>query len=270
MKRRLIETVGFKPRPVQRHDVDGELLPAESVNPVDAAARALVPVAQPPPVISINLPRAAEKSTDAAPVSEYERRKAQRAVTLETDAHVPMTQALFTAATFGASAGLLAWAFGWSWRVPVVVLALALTLGWLWRLRLMDGLLWEIETITGRDVNRDGQVGKPTFAPVIVNAHDARQEAARAQRANANQSELDELLRFVARCANVGCSEAAQGIGTSPSARAEFARKRDTLIALGVARWKDANRRRCGWELCVSPAQTVAILRQHIIGRDST
>lgn len=249
-------------RYIQTHPIEGELLPP------DETPRALAPWQQPTPLIRINLPQAPRD--DDAPLVEHEIRKAQRQPTMQSDVHVPLAQAVITALAFGTMAALLAWALGWSWRVPVVVLALAVSLAWLWRLRLLDDLLWTVERFTGHDVNRDGQVGKPSFAPIVVNAHEAKQEAAQVQRENTNQAELNELLSFVTRCANLGCSEAAHSIGTSPSARADFARKRDALITLGVARWKDAERRRSGWLLCVSPAQAGVILRKHIMGRDST
>ena len=86
-------------------------------------------------------------------------------------------QSIVTALSVFIAAGLLALVFGWNWRVPVVVLALAVALAWLSRLRLADALLWEVEILTGRDLNHDGAVGQPGQA-VLVNAWQARQEVA--------------------------------------------------------------------------------------------
>lgn len=258
----LIDTVPahVTERSLSRQQIEGELLPAL---PEDVRPRMLAPV------IQLHLPPAGQE--DEA-VAQYETRKAQRAVTWESDVKVPAAQAWLTACAFGIMAALLAWAAGWSWRVPVIVFAVILALAWLWRLRLADALLWQIETITQRDLDGDRQVGRPTVnaAPVLVNPSEARATAGRIQQANAAQAELVDLLAFVTKCANVGTSESAQGIPPAPTARAAFARKRDILIDLGVAAWRDPERRRLGWQLTMAPAQATPILRRHVMGREGT
>lgn len=261
--RKLIDSVdaSWPQRTPHRQAVEGELLPAlrEDVRP-------------PAPLIHISLGDQVDQDDGA--VTQYETRKAQRAVSMEADVRVPFAQAGLTACAFGIMAGLLAWAAGWSWRVPVVAFALVLASAWLWRLRLADALLWQIETITQRDLDGDRQVGRPgprsSAATLLVNPSEARATAGRIQRANADDAELVDLLAFVNRCANLGTSEAAQGIPPAPAARAAFARKRDVLIDLGVAAWRDPERRRLGWQLTMTPAQATPLLRRHVMGREGT
>ena len=261
MRRQLIDTVGFVERPERRHDVTGELLPAE------AESRALAPVNVPTrqPVISIQLPQARADATDDAPVSEYERRKAQRLVTWESDVKVPVAQAGMTALAFGIMAALLAWAFGWSWRVPIVVTALAVALAWLWRLRLVDGLLWEIETIAQRDVNHDGRIGKPAQGFTVANPHVARQTAQRSARENEAEQQRAALVAFVHRCYVVGCSEAAHGVKATGPDREAYVKARDVLLALGVAAWRNPERPRAGWTLAVTEAEALALVSEHVL-----
>ena len=260
MRRQLIDTVGFVERPERRHDVTGELLPAE------AESRALAPVNVPTrqPVISIQLPQARADATDDAPVSEYERRKAQRPVTWESDVKVPVAQAGMTALAFGIMAALLAWAFGWSWRVPIVVTALAVALAWLWRLRIVDALLWQVEVIAQRDVNHDGRIGPPT-GYTVANPHVARQQAGRSARADAAERQRAALVAFLHRCYTAGCSEQAHGVKATGPDRAAYVAARDTLLALGIATWRNAERPRAGWVLAVSEAEALALLSEHVL-----
>lgn len=254
--RRLVDTIPahYTERSPRRQAIEGELLPAlpDDVRP-------------PAPLIRITLPDREEQ-----PVTQYETRKVQRAVSMEADVRVPFAQAALTAGAFGIMTGLLAWAAGWSWRVPVVAFAVVLAGAWLWRLRLADALLWQIEIIAQRDLNGDHRVGRPAIdtIPVLVNPSEARATAGRIQQANAADAELIDLLAFVNRCANLGTSENAQGIPPAPAARAAFAKKRDVLIDLGVATWRDPERRRLGWQLTMTPAQATPLLRRHIMGRE--
>jgi len=255
----LIDTVPahVTERSLSRQQIEGELLPAlpEDVRP---------PIL--PPMIQLHLPPMRQEDEAVA----YETRKSSRAVTWESDVKVPAAQAFLTAGSFGIMAALLAVALSWSWRVPVIVFAVVVALAWLWRLRLADALLWQIEVITQRDLDGDRHVGRPAevAAPVLVNPSEARATAGRIAQANTAQAELVDLLAFVTKCANVGTSESAQGIPPAPAARAAYAKKRDCLIDLGVAQWRDPERRRLGWQLTMTPAQATPLLRRHVMGRD--
>lgn len=255
----------------RRVDLVGDVLPADS-------GRDLVPweeqevqaARRPAPLINIHLPMRTEE--DSAYSAVYEKRHSARPISVESDWSVPLLQAgtCAVAALLAASAGALA--LGWSWKVPLAAAGVGFAIAWLWRLRIVDALLWQIETITQRDVNGDRSIGKPRPAsqPIVVNPYAARAEAGRIQKANIAQAELVDMLSFVTKCANVGTSEKAQGVPPSPSAREAYAKKRDLLIALGIAQWKDTERRRLGWQLTMTPSQATPILRRHLIDREGT
>ncbi len=128
------------------------------------------------PLIRIRLPQA---RADDPGMLEHEIRRPLRRP-LGSDVGVPFLQAGVTALAFGVMAGLLAWAFGWNWRVVAVTLGVAFAVTWLTRLRLADSLLWEVERLTGRDLDHDGSVGTPHGA-VLLNSWQARQEAAQVR-----------------------------------------------------------------------------------------
>jgi hypothetical protein len=259
----------------RRVDLVGDVLPPEPGQPGHDLVpweQAEVEAARRPdsfrPLINIHLPMRAEE--DSAYSAVYEKRHSARPISVESDWSVPLLQSITcaVAALLAAAAGALA--FGWSWKVPLMAAGVGFAIAWLWRLQIVDALLWQIETITQRDLDGDRHVGKPRPAnqPIMVNPYAARTEAARIQKTNTAQAELVDMLSFVTKCANVGTSEKAQGIPPSPSARETYAKKRDTLIALGIGSWKDPERRRLGWILTMTPAQATPILRRHLIDRE--
>lgn len=220
----------------------------------------LLPAVRDAPVVRIG-PQPAP--TNDAPVVET--RMPRREPSLEADAWVPGVQAVFTSIAAGIGAGLLAWAAGWSWKVPVVFLALGLALGWLWRLRVVDSLLWTIETWTGRDFNGDRQVGKPQTAFTVANPSQARDTVARETRQEAESAERAALLAFCDACFVNGCSEAAHGIKASGPDRAAFVTHRDALLSLGVAAWRNPDKPRAGWHMAVSRQRARQIITKHVL-----
>jgi len=269
--RRLVDTLPqVELREHRRLNLEGEVLPPteSALAPYDAGSQ-LAAQQRPVPVIVLTggkpvypdrLPAA-----EAAPSWEVERRTPNRTPTVETDVSVPVLQAFYTALAFGIMAGLLAWAAGWSWRVPVVVLALALAIGWLWRLRLVDGLLWKVESITRTDLTGDNQVGPPVpqHAFTVANPAEARSEAAADVRQQQEDQRRAELLAFVDRCLLVGCSESAQGIKASD--RADYLRLREVLFQLGIAAWKNPEKPKAGWGLVVSHERARQIIARHVL-----
>lgn len=234
----------------RRHDIDGELLPAlpEDVRPARA------------PIV-IRLPQA---STDEPGLLEHEIRRPARPPSFESDVLVPSVQAAFTAIAAAICAGVLAWALGWHVRAVAVTFGLVLAGAWLWRMRVADGLLWEVERLTGRDVNHDGQIGRPGL-PVLVNPWQARQEVTRAQVDEDAQHERQELVAFVHRCYTVGCSEGAHGVKASGPDRETYVKHRDVLLSLGIAQWRNVDRPRAGWRLVVSHQKAMELLSKYTL-----
>lgn len=198
------------------------------------------------------------------PAQTYrETRTPRRDPGLESDVIVPGLQAIFTALAAGACAGLLAWALSWSWRAPVIVLALSLILAWAWRLRLADRLLWQVERWTDQDLNGDGATGEPAHSFAIANPAQARAAVAQETRQAAQSAEQAALLRFVDTCFIRGTSESAQGIAAGD--RTDYVRRRDVLLSLGAAKWKNPARPKAGWVMAVSHERARQLIARHVL-----
>lgn len=195
--------------------------------------------------------------------AQIETRTPHREPSLVADVAVPLLQALITTGAFGIMAGLVAWAAAWSWRVPVVVVGLALAISWLIRLRLMDRLLWQVERLTGADLNGDGVSGRPTTY-AVANPAQARAAVASELRQADDQAKRAALLAFVDRCYISGCSERAHGVAASGPTRNAYIANRDTLLNLGLAEWKHAGARG-GWRMCVSRQRAHQIIEKHVL-----
>jgi hypothetical protein len=219
---------------------DGELLPATPV--------VRIPTAQPEPEAAYS-----------------ETRTPQRTPALEADVFVPGAQAILTALALAICAGLLAWALGWSWRVPVVVGALTLAAGWLWRLRLVDSLLWQIESFTGRDLDQDQHVGRPQMSFALANAHAARSEVAKETRQEAVNEKHAALLAFVDRCFMLGTPEGKHGVKASGPDRTAYIAQRDALMALGIAKWRNPDKPKAGWIMAVSRQRARQLVTKHVL-----
>jgi hypothetical protein len=246
----------------------GQLLPRET--------RQLVPAQRQPPATpapeTIRINGQVVERTPAPPEPQAGRWQLTRATPHRTpdslaDVIVPGLQALLTALAFGSGVGLIAWAFGWSWRVPLVVMGLAVIAGWLWRLHVVDRLLWRIETALRRDLNRDGATGQPTLEHpfTVVDQVEARATAHQVQALDDESEKRDELLSFLARCYTHGTSEAAHRIKAGGPDRDKYLDCRDTLLDLGVGAWKNTERPRAGWILTMSEADAEELVMRHVL-----
>lgn len=261
--RRLIDTSTMTPRPARRADLVGEVLPPAELVPWEEAE--VMAQRQPAPIISITLPRARADDVDGdAPLMEYERRRAQRQPSVESDVVVPGMQTAITALAVGMAAGVGCLLWGWPVRFVLVAFCIGVLIAWLWRLRLVDSLLWEVERITGRDVNGDRRIGQPATM-ALVNPAQARAEVRRDVDATEQAAQHAELLAFVHRCYTVGCSEGAHGVKASGPDRQSYVRQRDVLLSLGVAAWKNPQRPKAGWKMAVSYARAQELIARHVL-----
>ena len=201
----------------------------------------------------------------AAAAPQIETRTAQRAPSRESDLVVPAGQALALALAVLIGGGALALALGLSGRLVLAAFGVALIGGWLWRLRVADGLLWAVETATGLDYNHDGNIGKPQHAYTTMQAAAARETVARETRETAQSAERAALLAFVDRCYMRGTSEAAHGVKATGPDRAEYVGKRDVLLKLGVAAWRNPEKPRAGWRMVVSPHTARQLVEKHVL-----
>ncbi len=248
---------------VREYKTPGELVPVTEPEPEeDFNPFAVAPYQpQPAPVIRVDTGRL--PVADNGPAWELERRTPHRTPSVESDFAVPALQAGMTALAVGVGAALVAWALAWSWRVPVAVCGAVFVLSWLWRLRIVDGLLWTVESIIRRDVTGDGQVGAPQTNFALVNPAEARTEAARAERTQADDTRRAELLDFLHRCYTVGTGVRAHDANNLGPVRDRYIRLRGTLMQLGIARWKNPDKTGAGWLLTVDEEQAAAIIMRH-------
>ena len=94
---------------------------------------------------------------------EWERRRPVRSVGLESDVIAPGLQSTISGLVAGVVATVGATAAAWPRPALVGVGVGAGVLGVVWfaLLRLNRGLLWEVERVTGKDLDGDGLVGDP-------------------------------------------------------------------------------------------------------------
>ena len=95
--------------------------------------------------------------------ANYERRRPVREASLESDVAVPGLQALLSGlAAAVITGGVASWA-AWPkpWTLALVAGGAGVALSWLALLRDSRNLLWEVETLLGADLDRDGSVGAP-------------------------------------------------------------------------------------------------------------
>lgn len=97
------------------------------------------------------------------------RQRPARAATLRSDVAVPCIQSVITGLLAIMGGGGIAAAAGWDVLiVSAIVGAIVTGAAWYLLLRQHSDLLWEIETITGVDLDGDGQTGKPSVTRLKV------------------------------------------------------------------------------------------------------
>ncbi len=195
----------------------------------------------------------------------FELRTPNRTPNREADLIVPAGQAAALALAVLIGGGAVALALGLSGRLVLLAFGVALIGGWFWRQRVSDGLLWAVETATGLDLDRNGAIGKPQHTYTVLQPAAARETVARETRETAQSAEHAALLAFVDRCYMRGTSEGSHGIKATGPDRAEYVRRRDVLLALGVAQWRNPARPRAGWQMVVSPHTARQIVEKHVL-----
>lgn len=175
---------------------------------------------------------------------EWERRRPARSASLEADVLVPGAQATITGLVGGLLAGGVAAAMHFSHPWALGAIAGAATLGAAWVVLLRDqrALLWEIENVTGRDLNGDGVAGRPQ--PRIINAPVRVEIQERKAKGRGSLRFIDlpakpEQLRVLAVGVLNGApmAEASWTGKRRPFSRRQFNRLRDEMLRRGLAVW---------------------------------
>ncbi len=194
-----------------------------------------------------------------------ETRTATRTPNRESDLIVPAGQAAVLALAVLIGGGAVAIALGLSGRLVLAAFGVALIGGWLWRLRVADSLLWAVETATGLDLDHNGTVGNPARAYAVMQPAAARETVARETRQAAQSAERAALLEYVDRCYIRGTSENAHGVKATGPDRAQYVAKRDVLLSLGVAAWRNPDKPKAGWQMAVSRQRARQLVERHVL-----
>ena len=205
--------------------------------------------------------------TAAAGPLEIENRTPHRTPSTTADVTVPVMQAAITAAIAALVVGGLALVAG---RGDVLRLAggafvLTLAAAWLWRLGVVDSLLQTIETVTQRDIDGDGQIGKPDDGHVLVeNAGRAREAVAAAADETSRRASTAAMLAFWQKCVQIGTATRDHGARPGTKALEDYEAARDVLFSLGLAKWRNEANHRAGWDVTTDLETGAKIIGQHV------
>jgi len=194
-----------------------------------------------------------------------------RAPSLEADVYVPMLQSLGLAVVVGSGVAAVA-CWGWQlslWPCWPASIAICGGLAFLWRLSEIGQTLWHTESMAVLNT----QPAEPARAPaapglLMLNAPAARADVADQVGQAERAQEVNDLVDFVRRCATIGTGESALGI--KPSGRSKYLEAREILLELGAARWRDPGNKRLGWELAITPAAAVVLVKRHVAAKTAT
>ena len=202
-----------------------------------------------------------------------ETRAPQRESKIESEILVPLFAAVISALVVMLVAVIGAVVLDWPLKSVPVAGGATLLLMWAWRgVVRSEALLWTRETITQRDINRDGAVGKPHDVTLLDMRNWSPPPRAPIPEGASLYAETDTkraLIAFVMSCytfrtpTHAGTSERAHGI--RPWQRSRYKDFRDALIRLGIADWQDKDNRRLGWELVVEQDVALGLIAEHVL-----
>jgi hypothetical protein len=175
---------------------------------------------------------------------------------LETDAAVPAAQAALVGACWGLVAvvtgGIVVALARWPWYVPPVLGACVWSVIMAWHVtkgvKLRQELLWAREEIERKDIDGDGQIGKPR-ATVRVELERQVESGYRTQflDIDAEPHKVRTLARAVLNGRSL--SEAEWTGAGQPFSRSQFRSLRGGLMERGLVRWANEKAKAQGCEL---------------------
>ncbi len=165
-----------------------------------------------------------------------------RAPSVHSDVGVPLLQAFVTGALIGLVLLAVALAVGWPFQAAAlyggVMLAVVTCIAWFWRLGWAEGTIEKVESLTGRDLNGDGEIG---MHGVVVNGQ-------RTAPRNPQEEWADKARTFVSWTYKHGTS--LRAIRSSKLfTEGEIERLSSMILRpdLDIARWKHPGDRKSGW-----------------------
>lgn len=170
------------------------------------------------------------------------RQRPARAATLRSDVAVPCIQSVITGLLAIMGGGGIAAAAGWDVLiVSAIVGAIVTGAAWYLLLRQHSDLLWEIETITGVDLDGDGEKGRPKEStPVEVHIPPGKDQEGK-QTLFMDLPAPPDVLRIFARAVLSGqpMTEGAWSGKGRLFSKPEFILLRDELIDRKLAAWRN-------------------------------
>lgn len=178
--------------------------------------------------------------TTATEAPAFETRRPMARPSVHASVLVPLLQSLVIALAGGAVTGLMADAIGLLslWPGSAVLSLIIFCVAFLSRMAASDRTLWQIETILGTDLDRDGEVGQPEAHFVSINA--------RPQLTPEEQLRAD-FAGFVR-----GCEIRTDGRYWETRLGRRYLEFRDILIRNGWAKWNVPGSPKQGWALIAS------------------
>jgi hypothetical protein len=202
------------------------------------------------------------KATELPPGMHIERRTPVHPPTVGGQVVVPFLRSVISGWWFMLAGIVITNAAEWPWWVPLVFFILGGSCVWCAK-GLSDQALFLIESATGRDINQDGDIGRPV---VHVEVSDLDQRQWRFMDLPGTPEALQELARGV--LAGKTLAEA-EWTGTGrPYTRNEFRDLRAQLVDRGIAAWRNPQHPAQGVEL-TKPGRAVfaEIARTHAHAR---
>lgn len=174
-----------------------------------------------------------------------------RPASFESDVLVPASQAMITGLVSLLPTGVLTAVFGWDWRVALLLSGGVMVVSWLYLLNAHRKLLWLVEELSRRDVDGDGQVGKPAPPAPPVRLEVAHAEPSgmvhRRQLFELPQGVSDEMFRsFARRAPLMGISLAVWTGRSGEFSRAQFEALMQMLDDAGIVAWVNPDKRSLG------------------------
>jgi hypothetical protein len=140
---------------------------------------------------------------------------------------------------------------GWDgWAIPAIS-GVAVTLAWAAKMSQHSKLLWLVEGITRRDIDGDGQTGKPEKPPAITVHVDHKTEHGYSSQLfdlpeGVSEAMFNEFIESV--LAGASTAESGWTGGGNLFSLAQYASIRDNLFLTGLANWKGKAKNQ-GWGL---------------------
>jgi len=198
---------------------------------------------------------------------EFTSEQATRVPSVGADVHVPFLQAVGTAIFIGVISGSLAIWLGWGWQIPVMLAAISAALMWFSAVADTRALLRRIETFVGKDLDRDGHIGKQHTTSINVRVAETGRSPKDLflQFEDVRPEQLSQL--FVGALRGESLGESRWSGDGKPFSRKTYRAVRDGLVEADLLTWKDNEHRKQGLTLTRSGRPVLEKWIEHYEGQ---